>query len=75
MVNPLRFDRITVISLWPRFLAHPVYMLDRCKNMSRRFATVSVVKVREKKCDRKTAVCGFNGSLTACRIDSAHVTV
>ena len=43
--------------------------------MSHRFATVSVVKVREKKCDRKTAVCGFNGSLTACRIDSAHVTV
>ena len=24
-VNRLRFDRIMVTSLWPRFLAHPVY--------------------------------------------------
>ena len=24
-VNRLRFDRTMVISLWPRFLAHPVY--------------------------------------------------
>jgi len=24
LVNQLRFDRIMVMSLWPRFLAHPV---------------------------------------------------
>ena len=24
LVNRLRFDRIMVMSLWPRFLAHPV---------------------------------------------------
>jgi len=26
-LNRLRFDRIMVMSLWPRFLAHPVYVL------------------------------------------------
>ena len=28
-VNRLRFDRIVVMSLWPRFLAHPVYLCVR----------------------------------------------
>ena len=26
IVNRLRFDRIMVTSLWPRFWAHPVYV-------------------------------------------------
>jgi len=26
--NQLRFDRIMVMSLWPRFLDHPVYIQD-----------------------------------------------
>ena len=24
ILNPLRFDRIVIMSLWPRFLAHPI---------------------------------------------------
>ena len=28
-VNRLRFDRIMVMSLWPRFLAHPVYFWNK----------------------------------------------
>ena len=30
--NRLRFDRIMVMSLWPRFLAHPVYIQGGPKN-------------------------------------------
>ena len=33
-VNRLRFDRIMVMSLWPRFLAHPVYAGTLCANMT-----------------------------------------
>ena len=28
-VNRLRFDRVIVMSLWPRFLAHPVYTVSQ----------------------------------------------
>jgi len=32
-VNRLRFDRIMVMSLWPRFFIHPVYTYTKQLNM------------------------------------------
>jgi len=31
VVNRLRFDRIMATSLWPYFLAHPVYQFHQMK--------------------------------------------
>jgi len=33
-LNQLGIDRIMVMSLWPRFLAHPVRVSDRCQPLS-----------------------------------------
>ena len=35
--NRLRIDRITVMSLWPRFLAHPVYLSENSSDAAARY--------------------------------------
>ena len=35
--NRLRIDRITVMSLWPRFLAHPVYLSGNSSDAAARY--------------------------------------
>jgi len=36
MFNRLRLDRIMVMSLWPRFLAHRAYLLNKTGHEGRR---------------------------------------
>jgi len=44
IANRLRFDRIMVMSLWPRFLAHPVDAVAVCLSLAKRTCRMTKTK-------------------------------
>ena len=65
-VNRLRFDRIMVMGLWPRFLAHPVYSKFEVSRCTRHGAM--------QKMGRFGVVWGHARSWTMSPFDRAHTT-